>query len=90
MQGRTQAVVAMVMAYAVMAILISPAVPSPQSTVPSQQTVDTPRVVIWFTALLFGTARAYGAFSCGEILAALLHLPCSGCDSLELTTALRC
>ncbi|HEX9119692.1 MAG TPA: hypothetical protein VF840_04065 [Terriglobales bacterium] len=90
MLGRTQAAVAILIAYAVMVILISPAVPSPQSTVPSKQTVDSPQSVIWFTALLFATAGTYVAWLRGEVLASLLHLPFSGSEFDELTTALRC
>jgi hypothetical protein len=90
MQGRTQAAVAIFIAYAVMVILISPAVPSPQSTLPSKRTVDSPQSVIWFTAFLLASAGTYAALSRGEVLASLLHLPFSGSEFVELTTALRC
>jgi len=90
MRRRAQAVFAIVIAYAVMAILISPAVPSPQSTVPTKQTVDSPQAVIWFTTFLLATAGTYAALSRGEVLASLLHLPFSGSEFDELTTALRC
>jgi hypothetical protein len=90
MRGRTQAFVAIVLAYAVMAILISPAVPSPHSTLPSKQTVDSLQSVVWFTALLLATAGTYVAWSRGEVLASLLHLPFSGSGFDELTIALRC
>jgi len=90
MRGRTQAVFAIVIAYTVMVILISPAVPSPQSTVPSKQTVVSPQVVLWLTALLLATAGAYVAWSRGKVLASPLHLPLSGSDFVELTTARRC
>jgi hypothetical protein len=90
MRGRTQALFAIVIAYAVMVILISPAVPSPQSTDPSKQTVVSPQVVIWFTALLFSTAGAYVSLLRGKVLASTLHLAGSGSELVERTTARRC
>jgi hypothetical protein len=50
--GRMQAVVAVVMAYAVLLILVSPIVPSPLTTVRSKQTVHPPQTVAP-SALLF-------------------------------------
>ena len=90
MRGRTQAVFAIVLAYAVMLILISPAVPSPQSTVPAKQTVVCPQVVICLAALLIATAGAYTNLSRGEVLASTLHLAFSGSELVERTTARRC
>lgn len=89
MRGRTQAVVAIVIAYVVMVILISPAAPSPQSTDPLKQTVNSPQGFTCFTALLFAIAGTYVAWSRGEDLASL-HLPVSDSEFVELIPALRC
>ena len=90
MQGRTQAVFAIVIAYAVMVILISPAVPSLQSTDPSKQTVVSPQVFICFAAILIATAGAYVSLLRGKVLASTLHLALSGSEFVERTTARRC
>ncbi|MFI5087980.1 MAG: hypothetical protein ACHP7I_06265, partial [Terriglobales bacterium] len=51
--GRMQWITAIVMAYAVMLILVSPVVPSPLTTLRSKQTIQPPHFVAPVSALLF-------------------------------------
>ena len=90
MRGRSQGVVAFVMAYAVMVILVSPAVPSPVTIVPVKHTVQSPYVVA-HVAALHSTAAAYDPGVWHEV--ALMRPPhptASGCDIVDVTTARLC
>jgi hypothetical protein len=90
MRGRSQAVVAVLMAYTVMLILVSPAVPSPLSTVPTKHTVQPPQVSVPLAALLLTT----GFLSLNSLYAVVLappaHLGASGSDLVDLNAARLC
>ena len=86
--GRMQGITAIVMAYAVLLILVSPVVPSPLTTVRSKQTVQPPQFVAPVAALLFtaavDTKRTFGLMEKPE------RLLTSGSDVVDLTTARLC
>ena len=90
MRGRTLAVVAVVMAYAVLLILVSPVVPSPLTTVPSKHTVHPPQVTVALVALLVSIVGVEVSFSHQAALAPPARLGCSGADVVDLTTARLC
>ena len=90
MQGRSQAILAIAIAYAVMLILISPAVPSLQSTTPLRQTEVPQHIVFCFAVLLIATAAAHAALSRGQALTAALQQALSGSEFVERTTVRRC
>jgi len=54
--GRLQGITAIVMAFAVMMILVSPAVPSPATTLRTKQTIQPPQFMAPVSALLFTAA----------------------------------
>ena len=86
--GRMQWITAIVMAYAILLILVSPLVPSPLTTVRSKQTVQPPHFVAPVSALLFtAVADATRTFWLMEKPA---HLLASGSDIVALTTARLC
>jgi len=83
-----QWVTAIVMAYAVLLILVSPVVPSPLTTLRSKQTIQPPHFVAPVSALLFtAVVDATRAFWLMEKPA---HLLTSGSDIVDLTTARLC
>ena len=86
--GRMQGITAIVMAYAIMLILVSPAVPSPLSTLRSKQAVQPPHFVAPVAALLFtAVVDATRTFWLTERPA---HLLTRGSDVVDLTTARLC
>jgi hypothetical protein len=86
--GRMQGITAIVMAYAVMLILVSPVVPSPLTTVRSKQTVQPPHFVAPVSALLFTAAlEVTGTLRLMEDPERLLT---RGSDIVDLTTARLC
>jgi choline-glycine betaine transporter len=86
--GRMQGITAIVMAYAVMLILVSPLVPSPLTTMRSKQTVQPPHFVAPVSALLFtavvDTTRTFWLMEEPE------RLHTRGSDVVDLTTARLC
>ncbi|MGB9103782.1 MAG: hypothetical protein WCC59_03400 [Terriglobales bacterium] len=86
--GRMQWITAIVMAYAVLLILVSPVVPSPLTTLRSKQTVQPPHFVAPVSALLFtavvNATRTFGLMEQPE------RLLTSGSDIVDLTTARLC
>ena len=90
MRGHTQTVIAVLMAYAVMAILVSPAVPSPLTTVPSKHTVQPPQVVVMLTALPMAAAVEALNPLYDIALAPPARLGASGSDLVDLNTARLC
>jgi hypothetical protein len=88
MSGRMQGITAIVMAYAVLLILVSPVVPSPLTTLRSKQTVQPPHFVAPVSALLFTAAieftRTFWLMEEPE------RLPTRGSDIVDLTTARLC
>ncbi len=80
---------ALIMAYAVMVILVSPAVPSPMTTVPSKHTVHPPQFVAPVTALLF--TSALDAVRALHLLGAEpVRVAARGSNLLDLTNARLC
>jgi hypothetical protein len=84
--GRLYAVTAVVLAYIVLLILVSPAMPSPMTTVRSKQVVHPPQGIAPVTVLLFTAVvmHSYGLMEEPE------HLLTSGSDVVDLTTARLC
>jgi hypothetical protein len=89
MRGRSQAVVAGLIACAVMLILVSPSVPSPASTAPTKHKVQSPQVIIPLATLLFTPAVILNPQS-EVVLAPPVHLGVSGSDVVDLKTARLC
>jgi choline-glycine betaine transporter len=86
--GRMQAITAILMAYAVLLILVSPVVPSPLTTVRSRQVVHPPQFVTPASALLFTSAAdSTRMFWLMEEPGRLLT---SGSDIVDRTTARLC
>ncbi len=87
--GRLQWITAIVMAYAVMVILVSPAVPSPATTLRSKQTIQPPHFVAPVTALLFTSANdLVGAAA--WVIAEHGEIASQGPEIIDLTTARLC
>lgn len=86
--GRMRGITAIVMAYAVMLILVSPVVPSPLTTLRSKQTVQPPHSVAPVSALLFTVVvdctRTFWLMNEPE------RLSTRGSDIVDLTTARLC
>lgn len=86
--GRMQGITAIVMAYAILLILVSPLVPSPLTTMRSKQTVQPPHFVAPVSALLFTAAvdstRTFWLMEEPE------RLLTRGSDIVDLTTARLC
>ena len=86
--GRMQWITAIVMAYAVLLILVSPVVPSPLTTLRSKQTVQPPHFVAPVSALLFtAVVDATRTFWLMEEPKRLLT---RSSDVVDLTTARLC
>jgi protein-S-isoprenylcysteine O-methyltransferase Ste14 len=87
--GRLQWITAIVMAYAVMLILVSPAVPSPATTLRTKQTVQPPHFIAPVTALLFTSAvdliRAAAWVTTGRV-----QVLANGPEIIDLTTVRLC
>lgn len=90
MRGRFQFVVASAIACAVIVILVSPTVPLPLTTVPSNHKVQRPDVSVHITAVLSIT----GVFDSGVVHEMVLmrsgHPTAGGCDIVDVTTARLC
>jgi hypothetical protein len=86
--GRMRGITAIVMAYAVMLILVSPIVPSPLTTLRSKQTVLPPHFAAPVSALLFTVvvdcARTFWLMNEPE------RPSTRGSDIVDLTTARLC
>ena len=86
--GRMRGITAIVMAYAVMVILVSPIVASPMTTLRSKQTIHPPHFVAPASALLFtAVVDCTRTFSLREEPE---HLPARGTDIVDLTSARLC
>jgi hypothetical protein len=90
MRGQLQAVVAVLMASAVMLILVSPAVPSPLTTVPSKHSVRPPQVVVQLATILLTAAFVNLTPLCEMLLSPPVRLGASGSDLVDLNTARLC
>jgi hypothetical protein len=90
MRERSQAVVVVLIVYAVVLILISPAVASPMSTVRSKHTVQPPQLIIPLATLLLTTAFVILNPLCEAVLAPPAHQSASGSDLVALNTARLC
>ena len=88
-QGRLQWITAIVMGYAIMLILVSPAVPSPLTTVRTKQTVQPPHFAAPVTALLFTSANDLIRVS---LWLTVEHdrIVSNGPEIIDLTTARLC
>ncbi|HEX9119404.1 MAG TPA: hypothetical protein VF840_02590, partial [Terriglobales bacterium] len=86
--GRMRGITAIVMAYAILLILVSPLVPWPLTTMRSKQTVQPPHFVAPVSALLFTAAvdstRTFWLMEEPE------RLLTRGSDIVDLTTARLC
>jgi hypothetical protein len=90
MGGRWQVVVAVLMAYAIMAILISPAVASPMGTLTSKHTLQPPTVIVPLAAILINSAMYNPMVAQELVIARPAHPIASDLDLLDLTTARLC
>jgi choline-glycine betaine transporter len=88
MSGRMQGITAIVMAYAVLLILVSPVVPSPLTTVRSKQTVQPPHFFAPVSALLFTAAIV--STPTFWLMEEPERLLARGPDVVDLTTARLC
>ena len=86
--GRKQAMIAVVMAYAIMLILVSPVVPSPLTTIRNKQAVHPPHLAAPVSALLF--AAVFDFTRASWLLEKPERLLTSGSDVVDLTTARLC
>ena len=86
--GRITAVTAVVMAYAVLLILVSPCVPSPLTTMRSKQTVQPPHVVAPSALLFTAVLDSASIFLWLSVEPATLFT--SGSSIVDLTTARLC
>jgi len=88
-QGRLQWITAIVMGYAIMLILVSPAVPSPLTTFRTKQTVQPPHFAAPVTALLFTSANDLIRVS---LWLTVEHdrIVSNGPEIIDLTTARLC
>ncbi len=90
MRGCVQLAVASAIACVVMVILVSPAVPSPPTTLPSSLTVQRPDVSVHIAAIPSIT----GVFDPGVVREMVLvrsgHPTASGCDIVDVTAARLC
>jgi len=84
--GRLYWLTAIVLAYAILLILVSPVVPSPMTTVRSKQVVLPPQGVAPVTVLLFTSV----VILCFWLTEGPAHLLTSGSDVVNLTTARLC
>lgn len=84
--GRLYALTAIVLAYAILLILVSPAMPSPMTTVRSKQLVLPPQGAAPVTVLLFTSVVMH----CLWLMEEPEHLLTSGSDVVDLTTARLC
>ncbi len=88
--GQMRIVVAVLMAYAVLVILVSPAVPSPATTLPSRHSVHPPQFVVPVAVLLF-TAAVDPARAWQWMTAAPpIQRASSGSELVDLTGARLC
>ncbi len=86
--GRVQAITAIVLAYAVLLLLVSPVVPSPVTTLRSKQMVHPPQGIAPATVLLFASAGDITrSFLLKQETARLLTV---GSDVVDLTTVRLC
>lgn len=87
--GRLQSITAILMAYAVLLILVSPVVPSPLTMVRSKQNVHPPQFTAPISALLFTSAIELAVVS---LLLDTEHngIFSSGLEIIDLTTARLC
>jgi hypothetical protein len=86
--GRLQGITAIVMAYAIMLILVSPLVPSPLTTLCSKQTVQPPHFVAPVSVLLF--TAVVDALRRSWLMEEPERLLTRGSDVVDLTTARLC
>ena len=79
------------MASVVTLVLVSPAVPSPMSTVPSKHTLRPPQVIVPLATLLLTTNFVSLNNPLFEVvLAPPVHMGASGSDLVDLNTARLC
>ena len=90
MRGHTQAVIAVVMAYAVMLILVSPAVPSPLTTVPTKLTLRPLQVIGMMTALPVTAAVEISNPLQDIVLSPPVRLGVSGAEVVDLNATRLC
>ena len=83
-------ITAILMAYVVLVILVSPVVPSPATTVTSKHTVRPPQFVAPVTVLLFTAAANHARTFQGMVGPQPAHLALSGSEVIDLTTARLC
>lgn len=83
-----QGITAIVMAYAIMLILVSPLVPSPLTTLRSKQMVQPPHFVAPVSTLLF--TAVVDCTRTFWLLEEPVHLLTRGSDVVDLTTARLC
>jgi hypothetical protein len=81
---------AILMAYVVMVILVSPTVPSPATTVPSKHTLQPPQFLAPVTALLFAAASYRACAFPWMVGPQPAHPALSGSEIIDLTAARLC
>ena len=91
MLRRTQGIIAIVVAYVLMVILISPAAPSPPTTAPTTHTLNPPNVVVHVAGILQAAAATYDPGLMHElIMARPAHPTANDSDLVDVTTARLC
>lgn len=89
MRRSTQAVIGVVIAYAVVVILISPAVPSLPTTAPTKYTLQPPHGILHIVAIAWATAAHDSCLIPESVLERPAHPTASG-STVDVITALRC
>ena len=88
--GRMRIITAVVMAYVVMVILVSPAVPSPATMLRSKHTLQPPQFVAPVAALLFTAAANHAQAFQWMVGSQPTHPVISGAEVVDLTSARLC
>ena len=90
MLGRTQGVIAIGVACVLMAILISPTVPSPPTTTPTKHTLSPPNVVVHEVGILWAAAAPGPEYLLEFVPARPSHPTASESDLVDVTTVRLC
>jgi hypothetical protein len=90
MQGRIQLVTAIVIAYVVAVILISPVVSSPPTTAPTRHTLQRPNVIVHMAAIAWATAAHASGLMPDSVLQRTARPTPHDTDLAKVITALLC
>jgi hypothetical protein len=90
MRWRTQPVIAILIAYVVLVILISPVVPSPPTTVPTKHTLQSPHGILHIVAIAWATAAHSSGLMPDSVLKRTARPTPHDTDLAKVITALLC